>query len=119
MIEQALHVLMLHILWKTKGLTAEADPTPDEIQYKEVLQEQQEALLEKLVEYAQTQLMGSNERYVSHLWSRGFDGPEFIFDRLSSIYSTCMSYSHPRMHLILMATALDASFIYQSQDLPE
>ena len=52
MIEQALHVLMLHILWKTKGLTAEADPTPDEIQYKEVLQEQREALLEKLIEYA-------------------------------------------------------------------
>jgi hypothetical protein len=32
-------------------LTAEVDPTPDEIRYKEVLQEQREALLEKLVEY--------------------------------------------------------------------
>ena len=52
MIEQALHILMLHILWKMKGLMAEADPTPDEIQYKEVLQEQQEALLEKLIKYA-------------------------------------------------------------------
>ena len=31
---------------------AEANPTPDEIHYKEVLQEQQEVLLEKLVKYA-------------------------------------------------------------------
>jgi cohesin complex subunit SA-1/2 len=72
MIEQALHVLMLHVLWKTKGLTVEADPTPDEIRYKEVLQEQREVLLEKLVEYAvgtqsNTQLKGSNERYVGPL----------------------------------------------------
>ena len=52
MIEQVLHVLMLHILWKTKGLMAEANSTPDEIHYKEVLQEQREALLEKLIEYA-------------------------------------------------------------------
>jgi cohesin complex subunit SA-1/2 len=52
MIEQALHVLMLHILWKTKGLIADNEPTPEDIRYKEVLQEQREALLEKLVEYA-------------------------------------------------------------------
>jgi len=43
---------MLHVLWKTKGLPAEDDPTPDEIQYKELLTEQRESLLEKLVEYA-------------------------------------------------------------------
>ncbi len=43
---------MLHVLWKTKGLPAEDDPTPDEIQYKELLKEQRESLLEKLVEYA-------------------------------------------------------------------
>ncbi|KDR77313.1 hypothetical protein GALMADRAFT_267467 [Galerina marginata CBS 339.88] len=52
MIEQALHVLMLHILWKTKGLTAEADPTPEDIRDKEALKEQRECLLEKLIEYA-------------------------------------------------------------------
>ena len=52
MIERALHFLTLHIFWKTKGLTAENDPTPEEIRYKEVLEEQRETLLEKLVEYA-------------------------------------------------------------------
>lgn len=52
MIERALHFLTLHIFWKAKGLTADNDPTPEEIRYKEVLEEQREALLEKLVEYA-------------------------------------------------------------------
>ena len=52
MIERALHFLTLHIFWKTKGLTAYNDPTPDEIRYKEVLEEQRATLLEKLVEYA-------------------------------------------------------------------
>ncbi|KAF8153202.1 hypothetical protein B0H34DRAFT_800432 [Crassisporium funariophilum] len=52
MIEQALHVLTLHILWKTKGLTADDDPTPEDIRYKEVLTEQRDSLLEKLEEYA-------------------------------------------------------------------
>jgi len=52
MVEQALHVLMLHVLWKTKGLTAEDDPTPEEIRYKEVLLQQREALLDKLTEFA-------------------------------------------------------------------
>lgn len=52
MIEQALNVLMLHVLWKTKGLPPEAEPTPEDIRYKEILLEQRESLLEKLVEYA-------------------------------------------------------------------
>ena len=52
MIERALHFLTLHIFWKAKGLTADNDPTPEEVRYKEVLEEQRETLLEKLVEYA-------------------------------------------------------------------
>ncbi|TFK31727.1 hypothetical protein BDQ12DRAFT_93119 [Crucibulum laeve] len=52
MIEQALRVLTLHILWKGKGLTAENDSSPEEIRYRDELKEQRESLLEKLVEYA-------------------------------------------------------------------
>jgi cohesin complex subunit SA-1/2 len=52
LVERALQALMLHVLWKTKGLPTEDDPTPEEIRYKEVLKEQREILLEKLNEYA-------------------------------------------------------------------
>jgi len=45
-------VLMLHVLWKTKGLPTEDEPTPEEIRYNEALKEQRESLLEKLTEYA-------------------------------------------------------------------
>jgi len=52
MIEQALQVLTLHIFWKMKGLTADEEPTPEEIRYKETLVEERDSLLEKLSEYA-------------------------------------------------------------------
>ena len=68
MIERALHFLTLHIFWKTKGLTSDNDPTPEEIRYKEVLEEQRETLLEKLVEYAvgtQSNTVGGVKRAVS------------------------------------------------------
>lgn len=52
MIEQALHVLTLHVIWKGKGLTSDRDPSPEEIRFKETLVSQREALLEKLIEYA-------------------------------------------------------------------
>jgi len=52
MIEQALHVLTLHIIWKSKGLMVDNDPTPEEVRYKETLVEERDTLLEKLVEYA-------------------------------------------------------------------
>ncbi len=45
-------MLMLHVLWKTKGLPTEDEPTPEEIRYNEALKEQRESLLEKLTEYA-------------------------------------------------------------------
>jgi cohesin complex subunit SA-1/2 len=43
---------MLQVLWKTKSLPTEDEPTPEEIRYKEALNEQRESLLEKLNEYA-------------------------------------------------------------------
>ncbi|RDB23493.1 Cohesin subunit psc3 [Hypsizygus marmoreus] len=52
MIEQALHVLTLHIIWKSKSLANDVDPSPEETRFKEVLVSQRESLLEKLVEYA-------------------------------------------------------------------
>ncbi|KAG6868507.1 hypothetical protein C0993_001847 [Termitomyces sp. T159_Od127] len=52
MIEQALQVLTLHLMWKGKSLTHEAEPTSDDVRFQEGLVTQREALLEKLVEYA-------------------------------------------------------------------
>ncbi|KAG6811622.1 hypothetical protein H0H92_006586 [Tricholoma furcatifolium] len=52
MIEQALQVLTLHIIWKGKCLTHDADPTPEDVKFKDTLVNQRETLLEKLIEYA-------------------------------------------------------------------
>lgn len=81
MIEQALHVLMLHILWKTKGLTVGEEPTPEDIRYKEVLQEQREVLLEKLVEYAvgtQSNTVEGVKRAVRFYYYYCFTHPSYI-----------------------------------------
>lgn len=52
MIDHALQVLYLHILWKARVLTTSADPTPDEVAFRDKLQEQRGSLLEKLREFA-------------------------------------------------------------------
>ncbi|KAF9011840.1 hypothetical protein BDQ17DRAFT_1396897 [Cyathus striatus] len=52
MVEQALNVLRLHVLWKAKGLSVENDSSPEDIRFREVLVEQRDTLLEKLIEYA-------------------------------------------------------------------
>ncbi|TFK75680.1 hypothetical protein BDN72DRAFT_450080 [Pluteus cervinus] len=52
MVEQALRVLMLHILWKSKASTAELEPSPEETRSQETLVAQRAALVEKLAEYA-------------------------------------------------------------------
>ncbi|KAK7678058.1 hypothetical protein QCA50_018999 [Cerrena zonata] len=52
MIDHALQVLYLHILWKARVLTASPDPTPDEIAFRDKLKEQRDSLLEKLLEFA-------------------------------------------------------------------
>jgi len=51
MVEKALHVLALHIFWKTKGLVSRAGDTPETAKYKELFREQRESLLERLIEY--------------------------------------------------------------------
>lgn len=52
MIEKALLVLTLHIIWKGKGLTTDDEPSPEEVRLRETLLSQRETLLEKLIEYA-------------------------------------------------------------------
>ncbi|KAH9934133.1 uncharacterized protein B0H18DRAFT_1207681 [Fomitopsis serialis] len=53
MVDRALQVLTLHIIWKARNLTAtEGDLLPEEQRFQEKLQEQRDALLEKLLEFA-------------------------------------------------------------------
>jgi len=55
MVEQALHVLALHVIWKTKDMprTQPAKEfTPDEEKVRDVVKQQRNSLLEKLVEFA-------------------------------------------------------------------
>lgn len=53
MIDRALHLLTLHIIWKARGLTAaDTDLSPEEERFHERLREQRESLLEKLLEFA-------------------------------------------------------------------
>ncbi|KAK0498783.1 hypothetical protein EDD18DRAFT_1318874 [Armillaria luteobubalina] len=52
MIEQVLHLLTLHIIWKGKALTTDPSPSTEEVRHRENLVLQREVLLEKLTEYA-------------------------------------------------------------------
>ena len=52
MIVECLRLLTLHVAWKARGLSLEAEPNQDELRYRETLMEQRESLLEKVVEYA-------------------------------------------------------------------
>ena len=52
MVEQALNVVNLHIIWKARALTAAAEPSADEIHHRDSLKEQRDSLVEKLIEYA-------------------------------------------------------------------
>ncbi|OCH94580.1 hypothetical protein OBBRIDRAFT_747233 [Obba rivulosa] len=52
MIDRALHLLTLHIMWKARGLiTADGELSPEESRFHEKLREQRESLLEKLLEF--------------------------------------------------------------------
>lgn len=52
MIEQGLHLLGLHILWKARSLPDAKDTSVDSNELRETLRDQRDSLLEKLVEYA-------------------------------------------------------------------
>ncbi|KAI0089427.1 hypothetical protein BDY19DRAFT_1070111 [Irpex rosettiformis] len=51
MIDQALHLQTLYIIWKARGLTAAPDPSHEEIRYRDRLKECRDALTEKLLEF--------------------------------------------------------------------
>ncbi|KAF9224974.1 hypothetical protein BS17DRAFT_779369 [Gyrodon lividus] len=51
MIEQGLHLLGLHIIWKARNLPEAKDTSSDSQNFRETLREQRDSLLEKLVEY--------------------------------------------------------------------
>lgn len=52
MIDRALHLLTLHIMWKARGLTtADGELSVEESRFREKLREQRESLLEKLLEF--------------------------------------------------------------------
>ncbi|KAG6336650.1 hypothetical protein ID866_2431 [Astraeus odoratus] len=52
MIEQGLHLLGLHIIWKARSLPGAKDLSADSNKFRETLREQRDFLLEKLIEYA-------------------------------------------------------------------
>ncbi|KAI0356888.1 hypothetical protein OH77DRAFT_1423133 [Trametes cingulata] len=52
MVDRALQVLTLHIMWKARGLPAGAELTPEEMSFRDKLKEERTILLEKLVEFA-------------------------------------------------------------------
>jgi len=52
MIDQALNVLTLHVIWKARRLPNEIQPSPDDTRLAESFLEQREILLKRLVEYA-------------------------------------------------------------------
>ncbi|CDO77437.1 hypothetical protein BN946_scf184857.g44 [Trametes cinnabarina] len=52
MVDRALQILTLHIMWKARGLPAGAELTPEEVQFRNKLQWERDSLLEKLVEFA-------------------------------------------------------------------
>ncbi|KAI0657496.1 hypothetical protein C8Q70DRAFT_919344 [Cubamyces menziesii] len=52
MVDRALQLLTLHIMWKARGLPAGAELTPEELQFRDKLKEERDSLLEKLVEFA-------------------------------------------------------------------
>jgi cohesin complex subunit SA-1/2 len=52
MIDQALNVLTLHVIWKARRLPTEVQPSPDDTRLRESFLEQRGTLLKRLVEYA-------------------------------------------------------------------
>ena len=52
MVDRAVQLLTLHIMWKARSLPAAAELSPDEIQFRDKLKDERASLLEKLVEFA-------------------------------------------------------------------
>ena len=51
MVEQGLHLLGLHIIWKARSLPDVKDTSPDSDKFRQALREQRDSLIEKLTDY--------------------------------------------------------------------
>ena len=58
MIDECLRLLTLHLAWKARGLSLDAEPNEKDIRYRETLEEQRASVVEKLTEFA----VGSDSR---------------------------------------------------------
>ncbi|KAF8513560.1 hypothetical protein BU17DRAFT_95252 [Hysterangium stoloniferum] len=52
MIEECLRLLILHLAWKSRGLSNDEEPSEEAVKYKEFLEEQRNSVLEKVTEFA-------------------------------------------------------------------
>ena len=70
LIDRALQLLMLHIVWKARNLKSGAVPTANGSQFIDTLKEQRDALVEKLTEFSvgtQSNVLDAIKRSVSNL----------------------------------------------------
>lgn len=51
MIDQALNLLTMYIIWKTRDLTAAADPSPEEEKFRDQLKTRRDLLIERLLDF--------------------------------------------------------------------
>lgn len=61
MVEQGLHLLGLHIIWKARSLPDVKDTSPDSNTFRQALRDQRDSLLEKLVDYVVGQQSNTGE----------------------------------------------------------
>ncbi|KIY49777.1 hypothetical protein FISHEDRAFT_40501 [Fistulina hepatica ATCC 64428] len=52
MVEQAMRVLCLHILWKAQGLPAGSDLSAGEVRYRDALSRQRDTLVERFIDFS-------------------------------------------------------------------
>lgn len=52
MVEQALNLLTLYVIWKARGLTNVVEPSPEETHLREQLKAVRDSLVDKLLEFA-------------------------------------------------------------------
>lgn len=61
MIEQGLHLLGLHTIWKARSLPDAKDTSPDSEKFRQTLCEQRDSLIEKLIDYVVGQQSNTGE----------------------------------------------------------
>src|SRR6266702_2162661 len=89
MIDQALNVLTLHVIWKARRLPTEVQPSPDDTRLRETFLAQRETLLKRLVEYA----VGSQSKTTDGIRRASSTYLAFpLVVRLTSVYTLCTTF---------------------------